>query len=71
MNVYTYSQARQNLSEILDCAKNEPVLIRRRGGDTFSIIPQKEKISPFDVSGIKTKASTSDILASIKDSRSR
>ncbi len=71
MNVYTYSQARQNLSEVLNCAKNEPVLIRRRSGDTFSIIPQKEKMSPFDISGVKTKASMSDILASIKESRSR
>ncbi len=71
MNVYTYSQARQNLSEVLNCAKNEPVLIRRRCGDTFSIIPQQTKTSPFDISGVKTKASMSDILASIKESRSK
>jgi len=71
MNVYTYSEARQNLSDVLNCAKNEPVLIRRRSGDTFRIIPQEEKVSPFNVSGVKTKASTADILDSIRESRSR
>jgi len=71
MKVYTYSQVRQNLSEVLNRAKIEPVLIRRRGGDTFTIVPQKKQASPFDVPGIKTKASTADILASVKESRSK
>ncbi len=71
MNVYTYSEARQNLSDVLNCAKNEPVLIRRRSGDTFRIIPQEQNESPFNVAGVKTKASTSDILTSIRESRSR
>ena len=71
MNVYTYSQARQNLSEVLNCAKNEPVLIRRRSGDTFSITPQEDKLSPFDIPGVKTKASMPNILDSIRESRSR
>ena len=71
MNVYTYSEARQNLSDVLNCAKNEPVLIRRRSGDTFRIIPQEQNESPFNVAEVKTKASTSDILTSIRESRSR
>jgi hypothetical protein len=70
MKVYTYSQVRQNLSEVLNCAKVEPVIVRRRGGDTFTIAPQKQQASPFDVPGVRTKASTSDILESIRESRS-
>jgi len=38
MKVYTYSQARQNLSEVLNRSKGEEVLIRRRGGEVFRIV---------------------------------
>jgi len=70
MKVFTYSEARQNLSELLNTAKNEEVEIRRRDCSIFSIVPKMEKIkSPFDVAGIKTKATTEDILDAIKESR--
>ncbi len=71
MKIYTYSQARQNLSEVLNCAKVEPVLVKRRSGDLFTIIPQKKKKSPFDVPGVKSDVATSDILDAIKESRSK
>lgn len=71
MKVYTYSQARQNLSDVLNHAKDEEVLIRRRGGDSFVILPKPRQGSPFDVPGVKTKATTSDVLLAIKESRSR
>lgn len=71
MKVYSYSQARQNLSEVLNRAKDEEVLIRRRGGEVFKVVPQRSEGSPFDVPGIKTKASTADILAAIREVRSR
>ena len=71
MKVYTYSQARQRLSELLDTARNEEVLIRRKGGDSFSVRFTKESASPFDVPAVKTKATTDDILAAIRESRSR
>jgi prevent-host-death family protein len=71
MKVYSYSQARQNLSELLNRAKSEEVLIRRRGGEVFKIVPQRSGKSPFDVPGVKTKARTSDILAAIREVRSR
>lgn len=38
MKIYTYSQARQHLSEVLDTARREEVLIRRRGRETFSVL---------------------------------
>ncbi|HET6428153.1 MAG TPA: type II toxin-antitoxin system prevent-host-death family antitoxin [Phycisphaerae bacterium] len=71
MKVYTYSQARQNLSEVLNRSKSEKVLIRRRGGEVFAVVPQAAEGSPFDIAGVKTKATTSDILAAVREVRSR
>lgn len=71
MKVYTYSEARQRLSSILNIARTEEVIIKRRGGETFSIIFRKSVKSPFDVPGIQTKATTNDILDAIKESRGR
>ena len=69
MKVYTYSEARQKFSMVLDLAKSEDVIIKRRGGETFKIVFFKSSKSPFDVSGVKTKATTKDILDAIKESR--
>lgn len=71
MKVYTYSQARQNLSAVLNQSKDEEVLIRRRGGDSFVVVPKPSEGSPFDVPGIRTKASTADVLAAVRKSRSK
>jgi prevent-host-death family protein len=71
MKVYTYSEARQRLANVLNIAKTEEVVIKRRGGETFSIIFRKSSKSPFDVPGIKTKATTNDILDAVKESRER
>jgi len=70
MKVFTYSEARQNLSELLNTAQNEEVEIRRRDGSIFSIVPKvKKEKSPFDVAGIKTRATTQNILDAVKESR--
>ena len=71
MKVYTYSEARQKFSAVLDIAKSEEVIIKRRGGETFKIIFTKSPKSPFDVPGIKTKATTKDILDAVNESRAR
>ena len=71
MKVYTYSEARQRFADILNTAKSEEVIIKRRGGETFSIIFKKSKKSPFDVPGIQTKATTKDILTAVRESRER
>lgn len=71
MKTYTYSQARQNLSEVLNRAKLEEVFIRRRGGEVFRVAPRTPKGSPFAIRGIKTKAATADILAAIRETRER
>ncbi len=70
MKIYTYSEARQNLSELLNLALREEVVIKRKDGSIFSITPKKTpQKSPFDIAGIKTKASLTDILDSICESR--
>ena len=71
MKVYTYSEARQRLAEVLNIARTEEVVIKRRGGETFSIIFRKSKKSPFDVPGIQAKATTRDILEAVRESRER
>jgi hypothetical protein len=70
MKVFTYSEARQNLSKLLNIAQKEEVEIRRRDGTTFSLVSKQEKEkSPFDVPGMKTKATTQDILRAVRESR--
>ena len=71
MKKYTYSQARQRLSEVLDTARKEEVIITRRGGESFRVTLGTESRSPFDVPSIATRATTRDILAAVKESRRR
>jgi len=35
MKVFTYSEARQKFSKVLDIARSEEVIIKRRRGETF------------------------------------
>jgi hypothetical protein len=71
MKVYTYSQARQNLAEVLNQSKGEAVIIRRRSGDSFTVTPKPREGSPFNVPGVKTAANTADILNAVRESRSK
>ena len=71
MKVFTYSEARQHFSNVLDTARKEEVLIKRRGGETFSLRYKATSKSPFDVPPIKTKATTADILDAVRDARSK
>ncbi|PIE89451.1 MAG: prevent-host-death protein [Acidobacteria bacterium] len=71
MRVFTYSEARQKLSAVLDLARSEEVIIKRRGGEIFTVASRSSKdTSPFDVQGVKTNATTDDILDAIQSSRS-
>lgn len=72
MKVFTYSEARQNLSKLLVLAQTEEIEIRRKDGSVFSLRSKRVKAkSLFDVPGIKTSATTSDVLDAIKESRQR
>jgi hypothetical protein len=71
MKVYTYTQAREHLAELLEEARREEVVIRRRNGEHFSISLRRSSTSPFDVPPVRTKATTDDILEAIRESRER
>lgn len=70
MKVFTYSEARQNLSTLLILAQEEEVEIRRKDGTVFSLKSKHSKAkSPFDVPGVDTSATIKDILDAVKESR--
>ena len=73
MKVYTYSQAREKLATILEESRTEEVIIKRRKGDSYAIVPQspRRRRSPFDVSGLNKGVSKDEIVDAIRESRER
>jgi len=79
MKIFNYSEARQNFSTVLNTALSEEVIIARKDGSKFKLIPihenQKKKKSPLEtIKGIKTSATSltmSDILDAIREGRER
>jgi PHD/YefM family antitoxin component YafN of YafNO toxin-antitoxin module len=72
MKIYTYSEARQKLADILEESKGDEVVIRRRRGDMFSIVPKSPlRRSPFDVNGLRKGITRKEILNAIRESRER
>lgn len=71
MRVYTYKEARQHLAEVLNVARSETVLIKRKNGDAFVARLQEKTGSPFDVPGIDTNVTGQDIVDAVRDSRAR
>ena len=72
MQIYTYSEARQNLAVILDQAANSgKVLIRRRDGRIFALVPENMTSSPLDVPTINAQISTEEVVDIIREGRGR
>lgn len=72
MQIYTYSEARQKLAVILDQAENSgKVIIRRKDGRTFALVPEKVASSPLDVPSIKAKITTQELVDNIREGRER
>ena len=72
MQVYTYSEARQKLAEVLEQAESTgKVLIRRKDGRTFALVPEKSLSSPLDVASIEADISTQEIVDIIREGRER
>jgi len=69
MKIYTYSEVRQHLADLLDRARREEVAIRRRTGDLFIVTLRKKARSPFDIPVVKTRATTTDIIEAVRESR--
>ena len=68
--VYTYSDARQNLASLLERAIQEgEVKVKRKDGQIFVIKPEQKTTSPLDVPGINLNITTDEIVALIRESR--
>jgi len=72
MEVYTYSEARQKLAAVLRQAESSgKVLIRRKDGRTFALVPEKILSSPLDVPSVKAKITTQEIVDIIREGREK
>lgn len=70
MKEFTYSEARQQFSALLERAGREgAVRIRRRDGRLFVLRPEQRSGSPLDVPGLDLNVSPTDIVAAIHESR--
>jgi antitoxin Phd len=72
MHVYTYSEARQKLASVLEQAEDTgKVLIKRKDGRTFALVPERNATSPLDVPSIKANITTQEIVDIIREGRER
>jgi PHD/YefM family antitoxin component YafN of YafNO toxin-antitoxin module len=72
MNIYTFSEARQKLATVLDEAQRKgAVRIKRRDGSEFEIAPVRSQASPLDVQGVDLGLSIEEIVAAVRESRTR
>ncbi len=72
MQVYSYSEARQKFATLLKQAESTgKVIIRRKDGRTFALVPEKSAFSPLDVPRIKAKVTTKEIVDIVRAGRER
>ncbi len=72
MKEYTYSEARQNLSTLLDEVETYgEIRILRRDGRTFIIRPECTNRSPLDVPAVPTNITKEEIISTIREIRER
>ena len=72
MQVYTYSEARQKLASVLDKAEaTGSVIIQRRDGRSFTLVPQKTPVSPLDVPSVRARISTGELVDLVRKERGR
>jgi PHD/YefM family antitoxin component YafN of YafNO toxin-antitoxin module len=72
MTTYTFSEARQKLSSVLDKAKEDgEVLVRRKDGSVFVIRPVSLSGSPLDVEGLQLDLTAQEIVDIVRETRER
>jgi len=72
MKVYTYTEARQKLADLLDRAGEEgEVVVRRRDGREYVVRPRRAETSPLDVEPVETDLSREEIVRAVRESRER
>jgi prevent-host-death family protein len=74
MRVYNYSEARQNFTAVLNAALKEEVIITRKDGSSFKIIPiernKGDKKSPLEgIKGVKANITTKELVEIIREGR--
>ncbi len=70
MTTYTFSEARQKLSSVLEKARTQgEVLIKRKDGSLFVVKPMTSKRSPLDVTGINVNLSANEIVDIVREIR--
>ena len=72
MRVYKFTEARQKLAEVLDLARDEDVVIERRGGERFVLSFKHPSKSPLDIAPVDRElVTTDDIVEAVKTSRAQ
>lgn len=70
MRIYTYSEARQKLADVLDQAVEDgEVRVRRRDGTVFVIRPEVSQRSPLDVEGVDVDFGVEEMRVFIREGR--
>ena len=74
MRIFNYSEARQNFTTVLNTALVEEVIITRKDGYKFKIIPIDKKAetgkSPLEgISGVKANISTRELVETVREGR--
>jgi antitoxin (DNA-binding transcriptional repressor) of toxin-antitoxin stability system len=72
MKVYNYAEARQKFSSVLNVALEEDVVIARKDGIKFKLVPiqtniRKQKSLLASIKGVDANVTMDDILESIRD----
>ena len=72
MDVYTYSEARQHLSSLLDEAETTgKVIISRKDGRRYAVVPELSPVSPLDIPTVKTNLSVKEVVKLVRRHRMR
>ena len=70
MKEFTYSEARQRLSSLLNSARKDGAArIRRRDGQRFIVKPETLNKSPLDVSALNLEINREELVEIIRSSR--
>jgi len=72
MNVYTLSEAKQNLPMLLERALFEgEIQIKYRVGQLFALKPVKPTRSPLDIVGVNINLSRNEIVDVVREMREK
>ncbi len=72
MHVYTFSEAKQNFSSLLDQAKEDgAVQIARKDGQLFMLTAVTTKKSPLDITGVDLNLTMDEIVGFVREGKDR